>query len=363
MKIDKKLLLLALFVCIIVAFEFVLPDNTPLLRWYTIHIYYPYQTARYYIFGKIPFSVGDVLYVAAGINVVVLLIRWVYFVVKSGQSRQRFWVSFIRSLNWVLALYILFIAGWGANYYKPSLSEAWDLQTEHERKKDSTELVAFNRYLLEKLNNSVKDYTPKPLSEVNQIASKYYQSYTDSKIRYNSLFIKSTMFSYYLDRLAIEGYYNPFTGEGQVDINLPLFMLPFVVCHEMAHQAGIAAEGDANLMAYAVSTSGNDPSFSYSGYLNLWLYANTRLYRRGSALASSFEKKLNPLILAHLDTLEQMSKLYQNQMSKYSSQLYDDYLKLHQQQEGIRSYSSVTTSAWLLEQKRTDRKLPRLHIP
>ena len=166
-----------------------------------------------------------------------------------------------------------------------------------------------------------------------------------------------------MERIGVEGYYNPFTGEGQVNKELPGFVLPFVISHEMAHQAGIAAEDDANLMAYAVGTTTTDSSFRYSAYLNIWAYTNNRLYRRDSTLANQHEAALNPLSRAHLDTLEQLARKYHNEAARYSSAFYDGYLKLQKQKQGIRSYANVTFSAWQQELKRRDKNSSLIRIP
>ena len=131
----------------------------------------------------------------------------------------------------------------------------------------------------------------------------------------------------------------------------------------MAHQAGIAAEGDANLMAYAVGTAGNDTSFSYSCYLNIWLYTNNRLWFRDSTLSKNLEAQLNPLTRAHIDTLEAISEKYHNDVTKYSGELYDSYLRMEHQKDGIRSYGNVSSSAWQLELQRSNGKKGLISIP
>ena len=199
--------------------------------------------------------------------------------------------------------------------------------------------------------------------QVNKAAIENYKLHTDTRLASFGLNIKPTLFGYFLERMAIEGYYNPFTGEGQVVRHTPGFMLPFIISHEMAHQAGIAAEGDANLIAYSVGVLSADPSFNYSAALNVWLYVNIRLSHRDSALASKFEARLNKLTTAHLDTLEELSKLYDNDASRYGSEVFDGYLKMQQQKEGIRSYGNVTTNAWLFELKRKRENVITLHIP
>ena len=69
-------------------------------------------------------------------------------------------------------------------------------------------------------------------------------------------------------------------------------------------------------------------------------------------LAKELRKKLNPVTLAHLDTLRAIRKKYDSDISDYSGALYDGYLKLHHQRDGIESYNKVAITAWALEQKR-----------
>jgi hypothetical protein len=249
------------------------------------------------------------------------------------------------------------------NYYKPPLAESWGLKDPLSRESDSVQLVAFDRFLVDKLNTTARAYRSLGLPEINERAGKYYRQYSDTKVKPYGLQVKPGLFGYFMGRLAIEGYYNPFTGEGQMDKELPNFVMPFVVCHEMAHQAGIAAEGDANLMAYAVATLTDDSVFSYSAYLNIWLYAHNRLYRHDTALAGQTGRELNPLTRAHIDTLRQLSKRYQNEMARYSSELFDSYLRMQNQEDGISSYGNVTSSAWQLEQERRKKGNIIIYIP
>jgi hypothetical protein len=277
--------------------------------------------------------------------------------------------SVLNTINAALFAYIFFILGWGANYAKRSLREHWHYPVaeykdrREARTADSLALIGFDRFLVEQLNNSASRYHTLSFGDINVRAKAFYRAYTDSKVKKYGLCIKPSMFGYFMERVAVDGYYNPFTGEGQVNGRLPAFMLPFVVCHEMAHQAGIAAEGDANLMAYAVGTQGSDAAFNYSSYLNIWLYVNNRLYRRDSVTAKKFEAQLNKLTAAHIDTLEELSKKYNNEASKYSSEFYDTYLKINKQKEGIRSYGNVTTSAWQLERERMAGREGLIRIP
>jgi len=362
MTIRTKAWILATLIGLLWVFMFLLSQFEGFVSFYSAHIYPSVQSGRLRLFDLIPFSFGDVLYVLLGIWLLITSIRWVYYLRKFGAHKDRLWGSVLNTINTALIVYLLFLLGWGANYSKPPLSKSWKINDvrkgsrQARRAKDIAEVTAFNGFLLRKLNTVAPLYRTLPYEHIHTRAIAYYREFTDSKVKEHGLYVKNTLFGYLMQRMAVDGYYNPFTGEGQVNPEVPVFMMPFTVSHEMAHQAGIAAEGDANLMAYALGTRASDPVFQYSAYLNLWLYANNRLYRYDSALANGFTRQLNPLTQAHLDTLEQISKEYHGMVTRATSDIYDKYLRMQHQEEGIHSYGNVAREAWLLEQSRINRQ-------
>ena len=254
-----------------------------------------------------------------------------------------------------------FIIGWGGNYYKPSLSEYWKLTAKSDKRADSVALVQFHQTLTDRLNTLAPRYRQLQPKEVNELARSWYKAFTNCPDK-DALLIKATLFAPFMERLGIDGYYNPFTGEGQINSNLPGFMLPFLHSHEMAHQAGIAVEEDANLLAYALGTLTGEPSFNYSATLNIWLYTNARVSRRDSILGKACRARLNSLTKAHLDTLDDLAEKYDNAAARASTRVYDDFLKANNQKSGVRGYGNVSRSARLWEEKvkREGRKIIRL---
>jgi hypothetical protein len=259
--------------------------------------------------------------------------------------------SVIRTLSTLIIVYIIFFLGWGGNYYKPALTKYWQLDTATWSKNDSF-LVTFDKFLIDKMNTYAPLYKDLSFAEVDKRSQQFYKLYTDSETKMHGLNAKPSVFGNLMEYFSIQGYYNPFTGEAQVNQNLPAFMLPFVVCHELAHQSGIAAEDDANLLAYAIGTKVDDPAFRYSSYFNIWLYTNGKLRLMDSTLAKSLQEDLNPMTRSHIATLRALRRKYKSIFGKYSGYLYDNYLRLHNQQKGLETYDDVAGTAWALEQKR-----------
>jgi hypothetical protein len=310
---------------------------------------------------------GDVLYFLLGLWLLVSVIRFVYFATRWRRHKERVLGIALNGLNTFLTVYIVFIVFWGANYSKVPLARFWGLPSapkgtrQDRRTHDMAVTVAVNQFLVGKLNRTALNYRTLPNSHINDRSIAYYREYTDCRVKDGGLGVKMSLYSALMLSMSVDGYYNPLTAEGQVNEKVPGFMMPFITCHEMAHQAGIAAEGDANLMAYAVCTQGNDDVFRYSAYLNLWLYANNRLYRYDSGMANDYQSQLNALTLRHLDTLEAMSAAHRGFLTRFTSNVYDSYLKLQHQENGIRSYGNVTSEAWFWEQARArGRKLIKI---
>lgn len=360
MRYKKKLIGLLIVVVLFTIIQTVLPYKPLWTIIYADYVFVPFQSLRNVIFGWSQLSFGDLLYFALGVILLILIVKWIYFIFSIRQNGQKLLRSFINTVLFVCSVYLLFLIGWGGNYYKPSLTTYWHLD-KTKWQKDSSEIV-YDKYLIKQLNAYATGFTPLKFKEVRGNAMDYYKRHTDCKARLHGLNIKPSIYGFLMQHLGIQGYYNPLTGEAQVNRFLPSFMLPFVVTHEMAHQAGIAAEDDANLMAYTISIQSGDPTFRYSAYLNMWLYNHNRIRRRDSVLADEMRSWLNPLTLQHLDTLKQIRLRYKSDFSNYSSSIYDVYLKMLQQKEGIGSYNQAVITAWSWEQNDTLRR-KKLMIP
>jgi hypothetical protein len=360
MRYRGRLVILLIVIILLTALEYTFPGHPHNIVLYDKYIFRPYQSFRNLIFGWIPFSVGDILYVLGGLLVISIVVRWIYLSVKIKTHKHGLALSSLHNVIGLGVLYILFIVGWGANYYKPALGVFWHL---NESVPEDSIITGFDQELINKLNAYAPHYHALSFAEVNKRSQEYYRKYTDVRTKLSGLRVKASMFNYLMQNLGIQGYYNPFTGEAQVNKYLPGFMLPFVICHEMAHQSGIAAEGDANLLSYVVGTRADDTTFNYSCYLNLWLYAQSRLRFRDSALAKKMRKQLNPITLAEIDTLRQIRHRYEGDMSRYSGKLYDEYLRMHDQKGGINSYDNVTLSAWAWEDKQQRNKDTIIKVP
>lgn len=317
---------------------------------YQKFVFTPLQFVRNTLCEMLPFSLGDCLY--AGI-IIFLSTKFVRTLVraeiKSPGLSLRLWVL-LRRLS---GIYLIILLLWGILYEQPKLYEKMALPELSGLKQE--ELITFDSLLIERLNAWHSYYRYPGLKKCNLLLHTRYKALGAMMPGA----AKATLFGNGLAYLGIQGYYNPFTGEAQVNTNEPDFMMPFLIAHEMAHQTGIAAEDDANLAAYITCMESTDTSLRYSACFNIWMYVHRRVHRIDSLTAKRFKQHLNPTSLAHIHTLRQRSDKYETWLDDLGTLLFDTYLKMEQQEAGIHSYRNVAWSALAWEKKRNNIYLAR----
>lgn len=343
-----------------IVLSLVLSIHAAIVELYSKYVFVPFQYVRNLVFSAARYSVGDIAYVLGGLLLLIMAFRIIVLLFRFKRRKHALISSLLYFLIVIVIAYLWLLLGWGGNYYKAPLSDAWQLEKKQWRQE--TTVASFDSFLVHKLNDYVAGYRPVPLKQTDDKAWSYYEMYVNKDARLQGVNTKPSLYGSLMMRMGIQGYYNPFTGEAQVTPLLPSFMLPFVVCHEMAHQCGVAAEDDANLLSYALCTETYDSSFRYSAYFNVWLYTHSRLKKMDSIRANAIKALVNPVTLSHVDTLRALYRRYQSRLSNYSSTVYDSYLKFNNQKEGLRSYNKVMITAWALEQKRLTSGL-QLFVP
>lgn len=327
---------------------------------YNEYVFQPWQLLRNSLLRRIPVSVGDIMYLFWGLGLLSFIVRLIYYAIRWRDDSCKFWNRVVKGIASLATIYLFFMAGWGGNYYKQPLDEFWHLDKQNW---SDSGLVQFDKFLVQQMNSTVAGYHNHTFKSLRDKAVQYYKDETECANNGRGLHIKPSLFGNMLQYMGVQGYYNPFTGEGQVNKDELPFMLPYIISHELAHQSGVGAEDDANMLAYAVSVTANDSTFRYSAYFSLWLYTHMQVRMRDTTMANKIKKELNPISLQHLDELRKQRKKYRSKFSRYTGDVYDQYLKFNHQKDGIESYDKVTVSAWAWESKRLVKPESKIYIP
>jgi Protein of unknown function (DUF3810) len=314
-------------------------------KYYSNGIYPFISRLQRLLFGWVPFSMGDILYIVAGIYLLVKLVKCIRAIFKKRVNRQFWWYG----LQWLLFnglwVYTVFNICWGLNYNRLGMAYQMRLQM---KPYTNEELKTVMEIVVKKLaeTNSAALQTRNIYATRQSLFNESYQSYQTAKrqyphLNYSGKSIKNSLFSYMGDYMGYTGYYNPFTGEAQVNTTVPVFVQPFTTCHEMGHQLGYAKENEANFAGYLSARSSADASFRYSVYFDLYTYGIRELYFKDSTAAISLNKKLPQQVEKDFKELRDFFDRYQNPVEPYIRKLYGQYLKANEQPTGMQSYSEV----------------------
>ena len=311
---------------------------------------YPYVSAGLRrILGPVPFSMGDVLYLAAGIAVLVAL----GYGIVGLRHGSLGWARFISNITTtLLAVYLLFETLWGLNYSRRSAAQNFDLPV---GRYSTAEVVALTQTLHTRLTGLAPkvagtDWTQ--YHHMNTLAQQTVLVYqeaeqTNMAFTYRHPSIKPSLLSGAGKYFGFTGYYNPFTGEAQIKTSIPPFLKPFVLLHEVAHQVGYAKEMEANFVAYLTGKASANDNFRYSVYFEMWLYAAAEGRQRlGTDWYKTQLEALPQVAQQHVQELREYLLQNQNRIEPYISKVYGAFLKWNRQPEGTASYNAVV--GWLV---------------
>ncbi|MDD6300876.1 MAG: DUF3810 domain-containing protein [Ruminococcus sp.] len=141
----------------------------------------------------------------------------------------------------------------------------------------------------------------------------------------------------------ISGVYSFFTGEANINVNYPDFIVPFTMAHEMSHQRGIAREEEANMVAFLVCLNSNNPYVRYSGLSNVLSYVNSALYRADKELYKRFRNYYYPSELAKENSAYSLffDKYRENVANNVTNAVNNSFLQSQGQSQGTKSYGLV----------------------
>ncbi len=316
---------------------------------YYTHFYQGFAAILRKIFGWLAFSIGDIIYAVIIVFLVIKLSKALQFLFKKKREIT-FKEKLIPSLSIGIRIfsigYIIFNIFWGINYNRQGIAAQLNLKIADY---NIEELKSINKVLVNKINicktSLINTKAVYPSNEI--MFAKVQEAYKKVEKKYPFLHykngsIKKSMWGWAGNYLGFEGYYNPFTGEAQINTTVPKFTQPFTACHEVAHQLGYAKEMEANFVGYLAAAASTDTLFNYSVYTEMFNYANRTLLIADSTSALDIRKALLPAVILDFKERRKFYALHRSFIEPMVSYMYGKFLESNEQPMGILSYDEVT---------------------
>ena len=304
--------------------------------------------------GAVPFSVAEVLLVTLTLALLFLVTRGTIRVAKGkvgpGPAVR---TGAARLLASAVVIVLLFYCLWGIQYARAPLAErlgyAQDTEIPSRLAAICEESVMVVNELYEQIHGSADSGVPtRADAGPDQFETALDQGYARvaAELELGEAFARSRgptklgFLSPLMSRLGISGYYFPWTGEANVNREVPFWQRLHVIAHEKAHQRGITDEGEANFIGFLAAAAGDDPYLRYSAQLFAQRQLLFRLMMQDGKLAGSLLSRRHPGVTRDIDHAAAFWRRLEGTGFAITHVVNDTFLKANRVEGGILSYRS-----------------------
>ena len=349
MKIKNKFLIIVFLLLVCIGIHIFCMNEKNVENFYSLK-FYPLISAKFrMMFGWLPFSIGDLLWLMFVLFIakqVFLIFRFILIRKRRLLYKEKLVPKLYSFLLFCTSFYIVFNILWGINYNRQGIAKQLNLPI---KEYTLDELKTINELLTKKINTTKQSLIREKIvypnnSELFAMTDSAYKNIAKKYpfLEYEFPSIKNSMWGWIGNYSGFLGYYNPATGEAQVNTTVPKFTQPFTTCHEVAHQLGYAKEMEANFVGYLAASSSSDTLFQYAVYTDLFTYANKTLYYADSTSAFYYRRLLLSSVLNDFKERRKFNLEHISFIEPIFRSAYGLFLKSNQQPQGILSYDEVT---------------------
>lgn len=319
-----------------------------------------YSSAIYRVLGQgisiatgiLPISLAELLLYSFLLFVTVYA---VWMIVSAIRAKRSWWMTLIKRVLWlgcaVSIIYAVFVGVWGFNYARMPLGQTLGLDTQPAA---ADELYATCESLIDKANglrkqvpqNSDGVFSPGQTKEdfMKNTADAYNMAAekTGMEVLGGSFGrAKPVLYSKGLSYADISGIFFPFTGEANVNNDVPMLLFGATCLHETAHQRGYAREDEANFLAFYVASYSDDVETQYSGTMLALMNAMSKLYDENSDKYFELRRTYSDGLNADLENYSAYWQQFEGPVAEASNMVNNTYLQANRQQDGVKSYGRM----------------------
>lgn len=330
-----------------VALIYALRVDEGAMLWVYEHVTHPYHLFMSKLCSHFAFSAAELVYAAAILGLAVYLLWCVYRLIRFP---EKLWQLYRLVLTLAMAGAV-FWAGlsvmWTPCYYAPGFAEQSGVD---DGPLELEELETVTRWFAA-LASEYADEVPRDengacttdrdsvldrAAGVFEGAAELYPFLDGEALR-----PKPIHFSRIMSYLDFTGFFFPMTGEANLNMDSPVFLLPSTSQHEIAHQRGVAMEQECNFVAVLSCLESEYADFRYAGAALAYIYL-------GNALAGADYEAYTEIYYSLSDTVRadfKAQSAYWDEFrdsaaQKASNTVYDSFLKSNGQELGMQSYGA-----------------------
>lgn len=306
----------------------------------------PYHQTMAELLNSLPFSMAELLIWAAGVSVLAFVIYGSVRIAIEKERLKRLYKTVLPLAAFALLVYALFSVFWGTYYYADDFISRSGLKNERisvEQLKTVTRYFAdmANEYS-EKVTRDENGFYRPDREEILELSPELYENAEEKFpcLQGEALKAKPFRFSGILSYTDFTGFFFPFTGEANVNIDFPPNLFPSTVAHELAHQRGIAKEQEANFAAVLVSLEYGQTDYVYSAALLAYTHLGNALYKADYEAWKEISGKLGEYVLLDFAENRLYWEKFEGPAQSTMNKVYEGFLQSYDQKLGLKSYGA-----------------------
>ena len=325
---------------------------------YARGIYRVYSNVMSAVTGLLPFSLAEILVIAAPLFFAALIpaaaVRMI--VKRTGVEGLKCLRLAIVLLGIIFSWYML---GCGTNYYRYEFSSFSGLEV---KKSTADELEGLCRELAVKASEARERAAEKAIAAGSMTgANEAYSSYMSLKELRNaargSMYAladrypvmkgyypkpKPVFFSRVMSEFNFTGVYFPWTVEANVNVDITDYSIAVTMCHELSHLRGFMREDEANFIGYLACVGSGEPELEYSGYMLALTYSANQLYADSKDRWMNVRALYSDGMVADMVEHSEYWKQFEDTVaSEIGETMNNTYLKANRQTDGTKSYGRM----------------------
>ena len=326
---------------------FVLQRSRRLMNTLVFGVTLPLEQFLGRLCAHVPFSVAGVCYILLALDVLACLILAVRYVARSTHKGRALYRAVLFFADCALTLYAVFCLLWGANYGADGFCDRAQFYPEPVAYDDlarvtqhfADELAACSGDVERDENGLFVADRAAILADAPEIYATLYGEFPFLDTQ--SLAPKPFLFSRIMSYMDFTGFYFPFLGEANVNVDSPVSALPVTALHEMTHQRGCSSEQQCNFLAVLAAAEADDPVYRYSGCYMGYIYLSNALYRVDYDAWLTIREALPETVRRDLAYNNTYWAQFEGPTATVTQKLNDAMIRSYGDSLGVQSYGAV----------------------
>ena len=328
----------------VIAAYLLLRGNAGLMQSISDGFVRPYHRAMSRLCSHLPFSVAEALIAIGIVAAIVYIIFFIVQLIRKPERAKRVYRLFLTCLTAFALIYGGFCLLWGVYYYSADFEDQSGIRGAPASLEQLTVVTSYFTDLVNQYDAFViRDAGGAFAEDSGEFFARSPHLYDNVEkavpcLRGDALAAKPVFFSRIMSYIDFTGFFFPFTGEANINVDSPACLVPATIAHEIAHQRGVAEEDEANFVAVLSSLESRDNVYCYSACLLAYIHLGNALYAADRDAWQENYQRLADGPRHDLDENNSYWERFETPVTTVSNQVYTGFLQSYGQTLGLKTY-------------------------